>query len=90
MHLNNDTNVPNMHIGVMGSLILLYLVVFKVGCLDIVDPNSMELHNLHCQVIYSKASIGELKVKSSGPTCLFFSPLSKTDFQPCHPMIHQK
>ncbi len=72
MHLNNDTNVHDMHIGVLGSLILLYLVVFKANCLDIVDPNFMELHNLHCQVIYYKAIVGELKVKSAAPTCLFF------------------
>jgi len=90
MHLSNDTNVLDMHIEVLGSSILFYLVVSKAGCLDIMDPNSMELHNLHCHVIYSKASIGELKVKFAAPTCLFFSPLLKIDFQPCHPTIHQK
>jgi molybdopterin/thiamine biosynthesis adenylyltransferase len=69
MHLSNDTNVPNTHIEVLGSLILLYLIASKVGCLDIMDHDPMELH---CQVIYSKAFVGELKVKSATTTCLFF------------------
>jgi molybdopterin/thiamine biosynthesis adenylyltransferase len=71
MHLSNDTNVPNTHIGVLGSLILLYFVASKVGWLNIVCPNSMELHNLHCQVVYSKAFVGEEKVKFA-TTCFFF------------------
>jgi hypothetical protein len=45
----------------------------------------MELHNLHCQVINSKAFVGELKVKSTIITCLFV-PSSKNS----HPTIDQK
>ncbi len=36
------------------------------------DIDSMELHNLHHQVIYSEASIGELKVKYVAAICFFF------------------
>jgi adenylyltransferase/sulfurtransferase len=34
------------------------------------DPDSVELHNLHRQVIHFEAFVGELKVKSAATTCL--------------------
>ncbi|CAM5998977.1 unnamed protein product [Sphagnum balticum] len=56
--------------GGLGSPVLLYLSASGVGCLGIMDPDSVELHNLHRQVIHSEASVGELKVKSAAATCL--------------------
>ncbi|CAM6019468.1 unnamed protein product [Sphagnum balticum] len=56
--------------GGLGSPVLLYLAASGVGCLGIMDPDSVELHNLHRQVIHSEASVGELKVKSAAATCL--------------------
>jgi molybdopterin/thiamine biosynthesis adenylyltransferase len=59
------------HLGGLGSPILLYLVAFGVSWIGIVDIDFMELHNLHHWFIYSKASVGELKVKSVATTCFF-------------------
>jgi len=56
--------------GGLGSPVLLYLAASGVGCLGIMDPDSVELHNLHRQVIHSEAFVGELKVKSAAATCL--------------------
>jgi adenylyltransferase/sulfurtransferase len=56
--------------GGLGSPVLLYLAASGVGCLGIMDLDSVELHNLHRQVIHSEAFVGELKVKSATTTCL--------------------
>jgi molybdopterin/thiamine biosynthesis adenylyltransferase len=72
MRPNNDTNVPGIPFKSLKLPILLYHVAFGVDYLGIMDPNYVELHNLHHQVIYFKASIGEWKVKSITTTCFFF------------------
>jgi molybdopterin/thiamine biosynthesis adenylyltransferase len=69
---NNNTNVHDIYLEGMGSPILLYRVAFRVNCLGIMDPNFVELNNLHHQVIYFEAFVGEWKVKSTTLIFIFF------------------
>lgn len=56
--------------GGLGSPVALYLAACGVGCLGIMDPDRVEVHNLHRQVIHREASVGELKVASALRACL--------------------
>ncbi|KAG0555941.1 hypothetical protein KC19_11G014500 [Ceratodon purpureus] len=56
--------------GGLGSPVALYLAACGVGCLGIMDPDRVEVHNLHRQVIHTEASVGELKVASASRACL--------------------
>nr|XP_024356805.1 adenylyltransferase and sulfurtransferase MOCS3-1-like isoform X2 [Physcomitrium patens] len=56
--------------GGLGSPVALYLAACGVGCIGIMDPDRVELHNLHRQVIHNEASVGETKVSSASRTCL--------------------
>lgn len=56
--------------GGLGSPVALYLAACGIGCMGIMDPDRVELHNLHRQVIHNEASVGEMKVASASRTCL--------------------
>ena len=56
--------------GGLGSPVALYLAACGVGCIGIMDPDRVELHNLHRQVLHNEASVGEPKVTSASRTCL--------------------
>jgi adenylyltransferase/sulfurtransferase len=56
--------------GGLGSPVALYLAACGVGCLGIMDPDRVELHNLHRQVIHNEAHTGALKVASASRACL--------------------
>lgn len=55
--------------GGLGSPVALYLAACGIGFLGIMDPDRVELHNLHRQVIHNEASVGEPKVMSASRTC---------------------
>lgn len=56
--------------GGLGSPVALYLAACGIGCMGIMDPDRVELHNLHRQVIHNEASVGEWKVASALRACL--------------------
>lgn len=51
--------------GGLGSPVLLYLASSGVGTLGIVDPDIVERHNLHRQILHSESAQGQAKVESA-------------------------
>jgi molybdopterin/thiamine biosynthesis adenylyltransferase len=51
--------------GGLGSAALLYLAAAGVGRIGIVDPDKVELDNLHRQVIHGTSTLGSLKTESA-------------------------
>lgn len=60
--------------GGLGSTILLYLAAAGVGQLTIVDFDSVEVSNLHRQVIHQSAAVGRPKAESAKEACLRLVP----------------
>lgn len=52
-------------VGGLGSAAALYLAACGVGTLTLVDPDTVDLSNLHRQVIHTMGSLGESKVESA-------------------------
>ncbi|KAJ6809369.1 adenylyltransferase and sulfurtransferase MOCS3-2 [Iris pallida] len=55
--------------GGLGSPVAMYLAACGVGCLGIVDNDTVELNNLHRQIIHVEAYVGQSKVKSAAAAC---------------------
>ncbi|KAH9290643.1 hypothetical protein KI387_034760 [Taxus chinensis] len=55
--------------GGLGSPAALYLSACGIGCLGIIDYDTVEMNNLHRQVIHTEANIGKSKVKSAAAAC---------------------
>ncbi len=51
--------------GGLGSPALLYLAGSGVGTLTLVDEDTVALHNLHRQILYTESDVGESKVVSA-------------------------
>lgn len=51
--------------GGLGAPVLTYLAAAGVGRISIVDPDTVELSNLHRQFIHSEAQVGHRKVESA-------------------------
>eukprot|EP00850_Spirogloea_muscicola_P023350 SM000350S13030 [mRNA] locus=s350:4470:8186:+ [translate_table: standard] len=55
--------------GGLASPVILYLAAAGLGKLGIVDPDVVELNNLHRQVVHTEASVGQQKVNSAATAC---------------------
>ena len=55
--------------GGLGSPAALYLAAAGVGRLGIVDKDTVELSNLHRQIIHSEAAQGRHKADSAAAAC---------------------
>ncbi len=51
--------------GGLGCPVLQYLTAAGVGTLGIVDFDTIELHNLHRQILYAEDDLGKLKVETA-------------------------
>lgn len=51
--------------GGLGAPVLTYLAAAGVGRISIIDPDTVELSNLHRQFIHSEAGVGQRKVESA-------------------------
>ena len=61
--------------GGLGSPALLYLAAAGVGTIGVVDPDVVELSNLHRQVVHGASDVGRLKVESVAATLAEVNPL---------------
>lgn len=52
-------------IGGLGCPVLQYLAAAGVGCLGAIDFDIIEMHNLHRQILYQEAQIGQPKVQAA-------------------------
>eukprot|EP00850_Spirogloea_muscicola_P016134 SM000129S26121 [mRNA] locus=s129:9637:13386:- [translate_table: standard] len=55
--------------GGLASPVILYLAAAGLGKLGIVDPDVVELNNLHRQIVHTEASVGQQKVASAATAC---------------------
>src|SRR5262245_10353866 len=62
-------------LGGLGSSLLLYLAAAGVGTLGIVDGDSVELSNLHRQILYRLSHVGRQKVDAAANQLLSLNPL---------------
>jgi len=60
-----DASVLIVGAGGLGSPVALYLAAAGVGRLGIVDSDSVELHNLHRQILHTTADVGREKATSA-------------------------
>jgi len=60
--------------GGLGCPILQYLAAAGVGTLGIVDHDTVELSNLHRQILYSVADVGRLKADCAAEKLSLFNP----------------
>jgi adenylyltransferase/sulfurtransferase len=61
-----QANVLVVGVGGLGSPVLTYLAGAGVGTIGIVDPEKIELSNLHRQILYNTDDIGKPKVEIAG------------------------
>jgi adenylyltransferase/sulfurtransferase len=61
-------------LGGLGTPALLYLAAAGVGTLGLVDGDSLELSNLHRQILYRFAEIGSQKTKAASAALLALNP----------------
>lgn len=70
-----DARVLVVGAGGLGSPVLLYLAAMGVGAIGIIDDDTVELSNLHRQIIHSTASVGEAKTHSAARRIRELNPL---------------
>lgn len=70
-----DARVLVVGAGGLGSPVLLYLAAMGVGTIGIIDNDTVELSNLHRQIIHSTASVGEAKTHSAARRIRELNPL---------------
>lgn len=60
-----ESHVLVIGAGGLGAPVLSYLAALGVGTITVIDPDIVELSNLHRQVIHTEAAIGSRKVDSA-------------------------
>jgi len=69
--------------GGLGAPVLLYLAAAGVGCLGIVDDDTVALSNLQRQIIHKTSNIGAEKTLSARETLAEINPHVKTNLHNC-------
>ena len=69
-------------VGGLGSPIALYLAAAGVGCLGLVDDDTVSVSNLQRQVLYTEAEVGQSKVECARQK---LSALNSTTHIVCYP-----
>ncbi|MFH7003911.1 HesA/MoeB/ThiF family protein [Flavobacterium bizetiae] len=65
--------------GGLGCPILQYISTAGVGCIGIIDFDSIEIHNLHRQILYTENKIGQLKAVAAKEVLSELNPLIKVE-----------
>jgi len=60
--------------GALGTAALYYLAAAGVGTLGIADDDTLELHNLHRQILYTNDDIGRRKAEAAAERLAAFNP----------------
>src|SRR5580658_5239697 len=66
-------------LGGLGSPVLQYLAGAGVGCLGIIDGDTLDASNLHRQPIYALADVGEQKTALAAPAVQRINPTVRID-----------
>ncbi|MFN4152748.1 MAG: HesA/MoeB/ThiF family protein, partial [Candidatus Sericytochromatia bacterium] len=69
-----DSRVLVVGAGGLGSPILIYLASAGVGTIGIIDPDIVDISNLHRQIIHFNKNIGKSKVSSAKETINLINP----------------
>ncbi|SQG64470.1 molybdopterin biosynthesis protein MoeB [Corynebacterium renale] len=69
-----DAHVAVIGAGGLGSPALLYLAGAGVGTITVIDDDTVDVTNLHRQVIHTDAAVGTLKVDSAREQMLALNP----------------
>ena len=69
-----EAKVLVVGLGGLGSAASYYLAAAGIGHLGLVDPDTVEMSNLHRQILHSTPSVGMLKTASARKTLLSLNP----------------
>ena len=73
------SRVAVVGLGGLGTVSSLYLALSGVGCLRLIDQDTVELHNLHRQVLYTLDDLHYPKVEVSAKRLKKINPLVKVE-----------
>jgi len=73
------STVAVVGLGGLGTVSSLYLALSGVGCLRLIDQDTVELHNLHRQVLYTPDDLHYPKVEASAKRLKNINPLVKVE-----------
>ena len=73
----NNAKVLIIGVGGLGSAVLPYLAAAGIGKIGIIDDDSIDVTNLHRQVIYKTSSVGKSKVLEAKKIALELNPSIK-------------
>jgi adenylyltransferase/sulfurtransferase len=73
------SRVAVVGLGGLGTVSSLYLTLSGVGCLRLIDQDTVELHNLHRQVLYTLDDLHYPKVEVSAKRLRKINPLVKVE-----------
>ena len=76
------SKVAVVGLGGLGTVSSLYLALTGVGCLRLIDQDTVELHNLHRQVLYIPDDLHYPKVEVSAKRLKKINPLVKVEPMP--------
>jgi adenylyltransferase/sulfurtransferase len=73
------SKVAVVGLGGLGTVSSLYLVLAGVGCLRLIDQDTVEVQNLHRQVLYSLEDLNYPKVEVSAKRLMKINPMAKVE-----------
>ncbi|MDR2203054.1 MAG: HesA/MoeB/ThiF family protein [Nitrososphaerota archaeon] len=74
-----NTRVAVVGVGGLGSVSALYLALAGVGYIRVIDRDTIELHNLHRQILYTPNDLCSLKAKVAANRLMQVNPLVKVE-----------
>ncbi len=77
-----ESKVAVVGLGGLGTVSSLYLALAGVGCLRLIDQDTVEPHNLHRQVLYTPKDLGYPKAEVSAKKLMEVNPFIKVEAFP--------